>query len=291
MQHSSEYVAQVEARFAREQPEVTEQFMALLSSFKSKTIERQVVIARVQRLFVGHPDLLQGFTLLFAIPKRTQLLSPARTLVDEAQMMPTGNWGSEGAMFSNQAQGTEQNTKPLANEREPHSAHASLVIAHAVLEASRRNIALAKLAETGDEQGKWCTDCLQSKLLYGSTTGFTNYYPLPLGIDNALQHMLGRNVHCKACFVLNGNPLPIEAERVQGVGITEMAETADKLHCFCGIESGGNHFSSVPYIIVNQIILMFSGNLIDLFRLYVELRQLRNFSTRVRVTYKMIKET
>jgi hypothetical protein len=240
MQHASEYVAQVEARFACHQPEVTEQFMALLSSFKSKTIERQVVIARVQRLFVGHPDLLQGITQLFAIPKRTQCFFPARTLFDEAQMMPAGEW-TTGAMFSNQVQNTEQNTKPLANEREPSSAHASLVIAHAVLEASRRNSALAKLAETGDEQGKWCADCLQSKLLCGSTTGFTNYYPLPLGIDNALQHMLGRNVNCKACFVLNGNPLPIEAERVQGVGMTEMVEMADKLHCFCGIESGGNH--------------------------------------------------
>jgi hypothetical protein len=184
--------------------------MALLSSFKSKTIERQGVIARVQRLFVGHPDLSQGFTQLFAIPKRTQRFFPARTLFDEAQMMPAGEW-TTGVMFSNQVQNTEQNTKPLANEREPSSAHASLVIAHAVLEASRRNSALAKLAETGDEQGKWCADCLQSKLL------------------------------CKACFVLNGNQLPIEAERVQGVGMTEMVETADKLHYFCGIESGGNH--------------------------------------------------
>lgn len=54
------YLDQVKVRF-QDQPDVYNKFLDIMKDFKSQAIDTPGVIARVSRLFSGHPQLIQGF--------------------------------------------------------------------------------------------------------------------------------------------------------------------------------------------------------------------------------------
>jgi hypothetical protein len=56
------YLREVKSRFAN-QREVYDQFLDVMKEFKAQSIDTNGVIAKVQRLFTGHPELVIGFNL------------------------------------------------------------------------------------------------------------------------------------------------------------------------------------------------------------------------------------
>ncbi|KXN85579.1 Glyoxylate reductase/hydroxypyruvate reductase [Leucoagaricus sp. SymC.cos] len=56
-----EFVDTVKAKFAEDEPEVYDEFLALMIDFKNERIDTDDVVGRIKQLFSDHPDLITSF--------------------------------------------------------------------------------------------------------------------------------------------------------------------------------------------------------------------------------------